>query len=143
MKPEQFIKRYGVDEVKKVLADAPEGTDFIGPYDSETILVDYYKAFDDGRLALWNENEWVCLRRVRNELPSCFIPISLLEGLVGSLDLVKELGGIKSAKETLADICQLNWNEFEGKVLAKWTSAKKRLERSIKDHESIYGDDHE
>ncbi|MDV7706698.1 hypothetical protein [Acinetobacter pittii] len=122
MKPEQFIKRYGVDEVKKALADAPEGTDFIGPFDHETVLVDYYKAFDDGRLALWNENEWVCLSRVRKEFPSCFIPISLLEGLVKSVELVEKFGSLIAAKEYVPDGYKSD-----------------RLKQAMLDHESIYG----
>jgi len=55
------------------------------------------------------------------------------------LEFIKDLGGIKAARETLVEIQGFDWSSFEGVVLQKWTSARKRLEQAIAEYESVYG----
>ncbi|MDC5478921.1 hypothetical protein OHW97_01905 [Acinetobacter baumannii] len=62
-----------------------------------------------------------------------------LKRLVESLDIIKDLGGIKDAKGTLYNLVQLDWDEFEHRYIDNWMCTRPRLERAIKDHGSIYG----
>ncbi|MDS7927619.1 hypothetical protein [Acinetobacter sp. V115_6] len=66
-----------------------------------------------------------------------------LKCLVESLDILSDLDGIDAAKGTLAELIKLDWDEFEHRWIDNWMCTRPRLERAIKDHESIYGGGYE
>ena len=72
-------------------------------------------------------------------LKNRFLPIEDLKRLVESLDIISDLDGIDAAKGTLDELIKLDWDEFEHRWIDNWMCTRPRLERAIKDHESIYG----
>ncbi|HCA5258087.1 TPA: hypothetical protein MW256_000195 [Acinetobacter baumannii] len=66
-----------------------------------------------------------------------------LQDLVESVDIIKDLDGIKGAKGTLYNLVQLGWDEFEHRYIDNWMCTKPRLEQAIADYESIYGEGNE
>lgn len=129
MKPEQFIREYGVEKAREVVEGAPEGTTH---YD---IPFEVYLRSTE----FWNGSEW---KEVDNltiqdlELPP-FVNLSDLKRLVESLDLVEYHGGFDGANRYLDSISSdaYSWNSNVAKYHGK-------LERAIAVHESIYGGGH-
>ncbi|WP_151981636.1 hypothetical protein [Acinetobacter guerrae] len=60
-----------------------------------------------------------------------------LKQVVESVEIVKELDGIKGAKATLYNLVQLDWAEFEHRYIDNWTCTKDRLQKAIADYELI------
>ncbi|RYL19989.1 hypothetical protein [Acinetobacter baumannii] len=117
MKPEQFIREYGVDKAREVVEGAPNSANV---YDIDN-------------------NEYADTREDTFGLSCNLIGLRSLGRLVVSLDIIDALEGIKGAKGTLYNLIQLEWDEFEHRYIDNWTCTKERLEHAIRDHELIYG----
>ncbi|ELY1743347.1 hypothetical protein ACWY38_003732 [Acinetobacter baumannii] len=112
MKPEQFIREYGVEKAKEVVEGAPK---YANVYD-----------IDNKGYADTSEDNW--------GLSCNLIGLRSLCGLVGYLDRVTKLGGLLKAKAHLDYLISFG-SEFAG--VSK--EEIKKLQVAIKYHESIYG----
>ncbi|MFA3634511.1 hypothetical protein KWD68_03910 [Acinetobacter baumannii] len=120
MKPEQFIREYGVKKARDVVEGAPDWADvYLIPMSEYTFIAVLPTETDD------------------------FVSLSILKRLVESLDIISDLDGIDAAKGTLAELIKLDWDEFEHRWIDNWMCTRQRLESAIKDHESIYGGTYE
>lgn len=109
MKPEQFIREFGVEKARHVLSGLPN----------------YYTHMtDDARMFISEHNKELD-ENIRKQLPS-LIRLEELKRLVESLDLVEKLGGLSESKNTLLQA-------IDGAIDCT------NLIRAIHDHESIYG----
>ncbi|WP_396232200.1 hypothetical protein [Acinetobacter baumannii] len=117
MKPEQFIKRYGINEAKKIIDKAPNGTTHI-----HSVTWQNYKQGDSNNY-VWGrsgrEGWYLSIYETLNGM----MALEDINRLVESLDLIEELGGMKVIKKHLRG----------GGVLGG------RVVIAVKDHESIYG----
>ncbi|EPQ2353888.1 hypothetical protein PZF70_000989 [Acinetobacter baumannii] len=104
MKPEQFIREFGVEKAREVVKGAPDG----------------HKGYN-GVINQYTRGVWF----------SRDVMLSDLNRLVESLDIIEFHEGISGAKL----VYKLRPSDAEGVDL--WV----RLERAIKDHESIYGEE--
>ncbi len=120
MKPEQFIREFGVEKAREVVEGAPDLSLF---YDLEK------------QKQVLKESTSIAMAFLKNR----FLPIEDLKRLVESLDIISDLDGIDAAKGTLDELIKLDWDEFEHRWIDNWMCTRPRLERAIKDHESIYG----
>ncbi|HAV5698908.1 TPA: hypothetical protein JI136_07765 [Acinetobacter baumannii] len=137
MKPEQFIREFGVEKAREVVECAPEGSEFYHKDNNEYVknidqehlekaqaepkeshLVNFDSSSSEG----WVENAaWI-------EYINVLIDLSDLNRLVESIDLVESWGGIEDLK--LYDLSHCK-NKPE--------SAGYKLLQAIADYESIYG----
>lgn len=120
MKPEQFIREFGEKKAREVVEGAPDLSLF---YDLEK------------QKQVLKESTSIEMAFLKNR----FLPIEDLKRLVESLDIISDLDGIDAAKGTLDELIKLDWDEFEHRWIDNWMCTRPRLERAIKDHESIYG----
>ena len=131
MKPEDFIRKYGIKKAKEVIEDAPE--------DATDIFGAIYMKFTERHFWSWHggkhkgnpEKYFYYKQRSTN--------LSELKRLVESLDFIRELGGIKPSRECLVDMDNFNWHEFGDGMSIQFCRAKDRLALAISDHELIYG----
>lgn len=65
--------------------------------------------------------------------------VNELKRLVESIDIIKDLEGLKPSISALKDLNELGWNSFEHRWIDDWSCTKARLEQAISDYESIYG----
>ncbi|MFI8146060.1 hypothetical protein [Acinetobacter sp. ABJ_C5_2] len=86
MKPEQFIREYGVEKARHVLSGLPN----------------YYTHMTDDARMFISEHNTDLDENIRKKLPS-FMRLDDLKRLVESLDLVKKLGGLEGAKAYVPD----------------------------------------
>lgn len=90
----------------------------------------------------WNEGfEFQCGQSVeigKAEREKYFVELSDIKRLVESLEIIEELDGFKGAKDTLFNLVQLGWDEFEHRYIDNWKCTKERLVQAIRDYESIY-----
>ncbi|WP_098722445.1 hypothetical protein [Acinetobacter baumannii] len=127
MKPEQFIREYGLPEVNRILEEVPEHSQFVIPcLDGEMY---FSQREDDGKWFKWSTgyNKWLEYFGKCNPLDLAY-SLSDLKRLVESVDLVESWGGIDDAK--LYDLSHCK---------DKPESAGYKLLQAIADHESIYG----
>ncbi len=120
MKPEQFIREYGVDKAREVVEGAPSNADsFQDGY--------YFRAnpefqFHNGFHPVWNltdnDGEWFKKRG--------FGPVQIndLKILLESIRIVEQFGGIEKAKYT-----------------SRTRDGMRYLKACIADYESIYGEE--
>ncbi|HHP8202751.1 TPA: hypothetical protein ACSIS3_003514 [Acinetobacter baumannii] len=124
MKPERFIKRYGINEAKKIIDKAPNGTTHI-----HSVTWQNYKQGDSNNY-VWGrsgrEGWYLSIYETLNGM----MVLEDLKRLVESVDLVESWGGIDDVK--LYDLSHCK-NRPE--------SAGYKLLQAIKDHESIYGEE--
>ncbi|MDC4759418.1 hypothetical protein NQ840_07825 [Acinetobacter baumannii] len=122
MKPEQFIKRYGINEAKKIIDNAPNGTTHI-----HSVTLQNYMQGDSNNY-VWGrsgrEGWYLSIYETLNGM----MALEDLKRLVESLDLVESWGGISDLK--LYDLSHCK-NRPE--------SAGYKLLQAIADYESIYG----
>ncbi|QRF07616.1 hypothetical protein [Acinetobacter pittii] len=132
MKPEQFIREYGLDKAREVVEGAPEGsTHFVGSTYLKLIGAVWWNAW----LPEWSHKDncmvkkWKCesieLMKTWGEV----YKLEDLKRLVESVDMLKRFGGIELSKEWI-----LEYSSFPYRV---------ELEQAIADYESIYGGEHE
>ncbi|MEO4160287.1 hypothetical protein [Acinetobacter pittii] len=110
MKPEHFIREYGVDKAREVVEGIP--SKYMECYYSTLCYCTKAKKYSDRfnpRIELVNMAD--------------------LKRLVESIDLIKWHGGTKFAKDYLAR------NKAKHPNVSGWDE----LEQAIRDHESIYG----
>jgi len=114
MKPEQFIREWGLSEAKRLINESPEGAEFYHKDNNEYVknidqehlqqaqaepkeshLVNFDSLSSEG----WTENAaWI-------EYINVLIDLSDLKRLVESVDLVNSLGGIKAARSEAHKDC--------------------------------------
>ncbi|WP_139843132.1 hypothetical protein [Acinetobacter baumannii] len=134
MKPEQFIKRYGINEAKKIIDKAPNGTTHI----HSVTLQNYMQG--EGNNYVWcgsgRDGWYFSIYDTLNGM----MALEDLKRLVESVDLVELLGGIDIAKR------KVKMAEFNGFLLISVPVENgfgdiyaQKVERAIRDHESIYG----
>ncbi len=109
MKPEQFIREYGVDKAREVIEGAPDG----------------HKGYND-----------VINQYTRGVWFSRDVMLSDLKRLVESVDRVNEHGGYLAAKELLSFLI-VHQGAFGKSAVSDETINS--LKAAIRDHESIYG----
>lgn len=121
MKPEQFIREYGVDKAREVVEGAPVGSSHLQAIGSGKLI--HYLGVKDEDVQLFFIDHW---------RPTCFDPSDLdddvfislehLKRLVESVDRVNAFGGLKDAK-----------------AVVKMGKHYKYLKAHISNYESIYG----
>lgn len=120
MKPEQFIKRYGINEAKKIIDKAPNGTTHI-----HSVTLQNYKQGDSNNY-VWGrsgrEGWYLSIYETLNGM----MVLEDLKRLVESVDLVESYGGIESCKQSLY-------------MLHELTEDPEPIREAVRDHESIYG----
>lgn len=97
MKANKFVKKFGLGVVKNIIKNSDEVTSHIRVYDSENLLIDYIQ-WDGIRISVKQNDKWIKLHRVHQELPKLFITIEYLKRLVESHELVEKVGGLENAK---------------------------------------------
>ncbi|MGQ0896250.1 hypothetical protein ACT4ZS_14975 [Acinetobacter baumannii] len=131
MKPEQFIREYGVEKAREVVEGAPESASLVFYYfdevNDELLGPEYYR--DNGSQHFNKENNsWgFCLdpQIIVTEPHDALVSVEDLKRLVESVDLVNSLGGLQGARKEAHRDCFA----FE---------KNKPLLRAINDYESIY-----
>lgn len=123
MKPEQFIREYGVVKAREVVEGAPLGSVNFSYEDDEIVCFKDDVYFDN------DYEDWFEIYFMMPEL----ISLSELKRLLESIDQINAFdGGIKEAKEILS---RINKNGSKYATLFE----RPALEQAIRDHESIYG----
>jgi hypothetical protein len=120
MKPEQFIREFGVERAKELINDHlhPKMT----------------HVSDDGRHWV-NEHNKNLGENIRKQLPT-LMQLNDLKCLVESLDLINEFDDLEQAKSWIDDLDSDMPYQVKGsdKRFFKW-----QLIEAVRDHESIYG----
>lgn len=114
MKPEQFIREFGVEKARHVLSGLPNYYTHMTD-DARMFISEYNKDLDEN---------------IRKQLPS-LMRLEDLKRLVESLDLIKFYDGIEKAKLKLAIGTCLSGRPPHPREV--------ELRQAIRDHESIYG----
>lgn len=122
MKPEQFIKRYGVDEARQVIAKSPEGTTHI-----HSVTWQSYKQGEVNNYVWGKSGQDGWYLSIYETLNGMMV-LEDLKRLVESLDLVKKLGGVDKCKG-YAKVCFFKNRDKYGN----------RIKQAIRDHEAICG----
>ncbi|HAV2808277.1 hypothetical protein [Acinetobacter baumannii] len=120
MKPEQFIREFGVEKAREVVEDAPDLSLF---YDLEK------------QKHVLKESTSIAMAFLKNR----FLPIEDLKRLVESVDRVNEHGGYLATKELLS--FSIVHQEAFGKDAVSDETINS-LKAAIRDHESIYRGSH-
>ncbi|MGE9742256.1 hypothetical protein ACQP7C_13500 [Acinetobacter baumannii] len=119
MKPEQFIREFGVEKAREVVEGAPEGATHYG--------LRQYRQWEGRILKTFTDESWrstaVFGGNLRFIEDDC-LKIQDLKRLVESVDLVDSLGGLKAARSEAHKDCFV----FNQPLLA-----------AIAAYESIYG----
>ncbi len=123
MKPEQFIREFGVEKAREVVEGVPEGATHYG--------LRQYRQWEGRILKTFTEGSWrstaVFGGNLRFIEDDCLC-IQDLKRLVESIDLVESWGGIEDLK--LYDLSHSK---------DKSESTGYKLLKAIADYESIYG----
>ncbi|MFP0271491.1 hypothetical protein [Acinetobacter baumannii] len=146
MKPEQFIREWGLPEAKRILERAPEDATH---YRDLSCGTRYTKNVSDAECYVWTNKHWR-----RSVVPyqiftsEVIKPLSDLKRLVESLDFINSVHGIDEAKELLREIDSEEWcyNLLTNVPIAVECAPSDDLvihyaplKQAIRDHESIYG----
>ncbi|MEN9071557.1 hypothetical protein [Acinetobacter baumannii] len=130
MKPEQFIREYGVEKAREVVEDAPNCATLFRLCGIEEIPT--YLKIIDGKYwrYSWRNGFREACQSTYNKINAAgeLVSISDLKRLVESIDLVESWGGIEDLK--LYDLSHCK---------DKPESAGYKLLKAIADYESIYG----
>lgn len=138
MKPEQFIREFGVDEAKRILERAPEDATH---YRDLSCGTRYTKNVSETECYVWTNKYWrrsiVPYQIFTSEVIK---PLSELKRLVESVELINLFGSIKIAKD------KVKMADFNGFLLVSVPIENgladvyiHKVEQAIRDHESIYG----
>ncbi|QER74736.1 hypothetical protein F3P16_06055 [Acinetobacter baumannii] len=112
MKPEQFIREFGLEKAREVVKGAPK---YANVYDIDN-------------------NGHADTREDIFELSCNLVGLRSLGRLVDSLDQITRLGGLPKAKDHLN--CMISYGSEFGNVSRQ---AVNNLQSAIRDYESIYG----
>ncbi|MES5770379.1 hypothetical protein ABUE25_00805 [Acinetobacter baumannii] len=131
MKPEQFIRKYGVGKAREVVEY--RGSNCCMAQSYSPITRKYYSVVDDV-LYFFSEsaNQFLKYADVISSTLD-FVDLSDLKRLVESLDLIKFYDGIEKAKLKLAIGTCLSGRPPHPREV--------ELRQAIRDHESIYGEE--
>lgn len=133
MKPEQFIREFGVEKAREVVEGAPESASLVFYYfdevNDELLGPEYYR--DNGSQHFNKENNsWgFCLdpQIIVTEPHDALVSVEDLKRLVESVELVEVCGGLVEAKK------KMNSESLRSATI------EYVLYKAIRDHESIYG----
>ncbi|MBD1225148.1 hypothetical protein IC789_14330 [Acinetobacter seifertii] len=161
MKPEHFIREFGVEKARKVVEGAPESASLVFYYfdevNDELLGPEYYR--DNGSQHFNKENNsWgFCLdpQIIVTEPHDALVSVEDLKRLVDSVDLVNNCGGLAIANkitfqkrlrnEKATHFIQHPENQKLIQLLGRNQRKPKEaikfdlFEQAIRDHESIYG----
>lgn len=145
MKPEQFIREFGVEKAREVVEGAPDGFTHIDIYEGIKYFV-YCKGEsheDDQNTIAFNprtkkEIKGGFVQNGMNKFGGWFIRIADLKRLVESLDLVNCFDDLEQAKSWVSDMDEDFPYVFKGDTYDN-RFYKHELVTAIADHESIYG----
>lgn len=130
MKPEQFIREFGVEKAREVVEGAPNDSTLFRLCGIEEIPT--YLKVKDGKYwrYSWRSGFREACQSTYNKINDAgeLVSLSDIKRLVESVDLVESWGGIDDAK--LYDLSHCK---------DKPESAGYKLLQAIADHESIYG----
>lgn len=135
MKPEQFIREFGVEKAREVVEGAPDRTTSHYVVDTDTYYSEEFLTYFDHSLEDW---ETADLNNI-GELEAIYehvVSLSDLKRLVESVDRVNEHGSYLAAKEQLSFLI-VHQGAFGKAAVSDETINS--LKGAIKDHESIYG----
>ncbi|QVG63936.1 hypothetical protein Mithridates_00049 [Acinetobacter phage Mithridates] len=112
MKPEEFIRKYGVSKVRDIIKGAPNGFTHIDIYEGIKYFL-YCRGEshegDQNTIAFdpitRKETVGGFVQKGMNEFGGWYIKISDLKRLVESVDLVNSLGGLKAARSEAHKDC--------------------------------------
>ncbi|MCJ9560695.1 hypothetical protein [Acinetobacter baumannii] len=131
MKPEQFIKRYGINEAKKIIDKAPNGTTHI----HSVTLQNYMQG--EGNNYVWcgsgRDGWYFSIYDTLNGM----MALEDLKRLVESLDLVVFLGGIDGLN-VLLDMANSPF-ALSGVTRDGVFYSSEKIKEIVAVHESIYG----
>lgn len=137
MKPEQFIREFGVEKAREVVEGAPEGATHYG--------LRQYRQWEGRILKTFTEGSWrstaVFGGNLRFIEDDCLC-IQDLKRLVESLDIINELGGLRSAKANVREMYADSGCDYvhpEATLYDYKHLEIGRVMKAIRDHESIYG----
>ncbi|MDC4870768.1 hypothetical protein OHW09_09850 [Acinetobacter baumannii] len=116
MKPEQFIREYGVEKAREVVDGAPEGTTHI-----HSVTWQNYKQGDSNNYVWGRSDQEGWYLSIYDTLNGMMV-LEDLKRLVESVELVEKFGSLIAAKAYVPDGYKSD-----------------RLKQAIRDHESIYG----
>lgn len=125
MKPEQFIREYGVEKAREVVEGAPNGTTHI-----HSVTWQNYKQGDSNNYVWGRSGQEGWYLSIYETLNGMMV-LEDLKRLVESLDLIKFYDGIERAKLKLAMGTCLSGRPPHPREV--------ELRQAIRDHESIYG----
>ncbi|RSQ24012.1 hypothetical protein EA709_17115 [Acinetobacter baumannii] len=137
MKPEQFIREYGVDKAREVVEDAPNDSTLFRLGGIEEIPT--YLKVKDGKYwrYSWRSGFREACQSTYNKINDAgeLVSLSDLKRLVESLDIIWKFGSdIDGAKQLLEFV-----KDCESVSIGQRTIQVERLVQAIRDHESIYG----
>ncbi|SST19937.1 hypothetical protein [Acinetobacter baumannii] len=129
MKPEQFIREFGVDKAREVVEGAPEGATHYG--------LRQYRQWEGRILKTFTDESWrstaVFGGNLRFIEDDC-LKVQDLKRLVQSVEIVELFESIEGAKDAYK-----NGLGFHSVLIGGYEIPIVRLGDAIKDHESIYG----
>ncbi|MDC4306286.1 hypothetical protein NQ624_08520 [Acinetobacter baumannii] len=120
MKPEQFIREYGLNTFKISMS---------------FVNTAKYLVVHEGEIDFTDE--------IKPHHGKCVFERSVVNRLIKHLGIIDDLNGIKGAKATLKELKEMGMDEFEHRWIDGWRCSKRQLKLAIGTYESIYGDDHE
>ncbi|HEC0638449.1 hypothetical protein [Acinetobacter baumannii] len=129
MKPEQFIREFGVDRAREVLEIVPENEHYF-----TNVMIKPCGNWVYSQIARLTHHDGVKFNvsfKLLEEWKPKFVNLKDLKRLVESLDLIKFYDGIERAKLKLAMGTCLSGRPPHPREV--------ELRRAIRDHESIYG----
>ncbi|MEI1732897.1 hypothetical protein V8P92_02130 [Acinetobacter baumannii] len=125
MKPEQFIREFGVEKAREILKIVPENEYYL-----TNVMIKPCGNWVYSQIAQLTHHDGVKFNvsfKLLEEWKPKFVNLKDLKRLVESLDLINKCGGIDEVERIYLPIPA----EFELKFA--------NLIQAIKDHESIYG----
>lgn len=134
MKPEQFIREFGVEKAREVVEGAPDktATHWVFRKVPNYYSVDFQSWFHDDE---WWDSDCHTEQDLIDSYGGNFIiSLSDLKRLVESLDQITRLGGLPKAKDHLN--CLISYGSEFGNVSRQ---AVNDLQSATHDYESIYG----
>lgn len=111
MKPEEFIREYGVDKARKVVEGAPESASLVFYYfdevNDELLGPEYYRDNGSQYFSKARKSWGFCLDpQIKVMKPhDALVSVEDLKRLVESVDLVNSLGGLKAARSEAHKDC--------------------------------------
>ncbi|WP_426690737.1 hypothetical protein ACP6EU_05960 [Acinetobacter baumannii] len=127
MKPEKFIREYGVEKAREVVEGAPDRTASHYVVDTDTYYSEDFLTYFDYSLDDWETADLNSIDELK-AIYELVIDLRILKRLVESVDLVQHMGGISEVKRKFRDNGSCHGN---------------RMKAIIADYESIYGEGNE